>query len=109
MRVLLDHCVPKRLGTLLRGHEVFTAHTMGWSDLTNGRLLEAAASSGFDAMITVDKGFAHQHNLAKLPVAVVLLAVANNRFASFEPFADAILALLGSRPPKSLHRLEQPK
>ena len=40
MRVLLDHCVPKRLRTLLAGHDVKTARQMGWD---RGAELEHAA------------------------------------------------------------------
>ncbi|MBI4657974.1 MAG: hypothetical protein HY735_03840 [Verrucomicrobia bacterium] len=45
MKVLLDHCVPRRFGKLLIGHEVRSAFEMGWSGLRNGALLTQA--SGF--------------------------------------------------------------
>jgi hypothetical protein len=41
MRVLLDACVPKGVRRSLSGHEVQTAHEMGWGDLDNGDLLDA--------------------------------------------------------------------
>ena len=41
MRVLLDACVPKGLRRSVTGHDVRTAHEMGWGDLDNGDLLDA--------------------------------------------------------------------
>jgi hypothetical protein len=45
---------------------------MGWSGVTNGKLL-ALAASDFDAFITVDKNLPFQQNLATLPIALVVL------------------------------------
>jgi hypothetical protein len=36
---------------------------MGWDRLTNGELLAAAESAGFDAMITADRNIRRQQNL----------------------------------------------
>lgn len=40
MRVLLDACVPKRLGKELTGHQVRTVPEMDWADRDDGPLLE---------------------------------------------------------------------
>ena len=77
MRVLLDECVPKRLGRLLSGHQVRTAPDMGWAGIRNGRLL-ALAAADFDVMITVDRNIEHQQNPATLPVAVLVLVAPSN-------------------------------
>jgi len=65
MRLLLDECVPKRLGRALPGHEVRTVQEAGWAGVTNGALLRAADGQ-FDALLTVDQGVQHQQNLAVL-------------------------------------------
>ena len=39
MRILLDECVPARLGRELIGHEVRTVPEMGWASKENGALL----------------------------------------------------------------------
>ena len=43
MRVLLDACIDWRLCRDVVGHEVKTAHQMGWATITNGELLTLAA------------------------------------------------------------------
>jgi hypothetical protein len=55
------------------GLEVETAAERGWEQLRNGELLSVAASSGFDAFVTIDRNMRHQQNLAKLPLTVVEL------------------------------------
>jgi hypothetical protein len=72
MRVLLDACVPRGLKTRLAGHEVRTAHEMGWGDLDNGYLLDAM-SGHFEVLVTVDKRLPQQQQVAARAVAVVVL------------------------------------
>ncbi|MCA9287586.1 MAG: hypothetical protein KDA05_03320 [Phycisphaerales bacterium] len=100
MRVLLDHCVPRLLGPLLEGHEVQTAAERGWDELRNGELLRAAAEDGFDAMLTVDAGIAHQQDRDSLPLAVVLIRSRSNRIVDVRPLVPAILNAVRGRPPK---------
>ncbi len=52
---------------------------MGWEQLRNGELLDAAARTAFDAMLTTDKNLRHQQNLARLPIGAVELNAARNR------------------------------
>jgi hypothetical protein len=62
MRVLVDNCVDVRFGRLIRDHEV--AHTVdrGWGNLSNGALLAAAETAGFDVLVTVDKNLRFQQD-----------------------------------------------
>ncbi len=78
MRVLLDGCVPKRLGRELPNHEVRTAPELGWGDLDDGPLLDAMAGK-FDALVTVDKNLPHQQQLGSRPFGVVVLRAKTNR------------------------------
>lgn len=39
MKVLLDECLPRKLGRLLIGHDVSTVPEAGWAGVTNGKLL----------------------------------------------------------------------
>ncbi len=93
MKILLDHCVPKRFRKLLPGHNVRTTYEMGWADFTNGRLLTEATSK-FDVFLTVDQGLQFQQNLASLPMPVVILVVPNNRFETLVPLAQTVLQAL---------------
>ena len=54
MRVLFDQGTPAPRRLFLTGHEVATAHELGWSHLKNGELLSAAEAS-FDIFITTDQ------------------------------------------------------
>jgi predicted nuclease of predicted toxin-antitoxin system len=101
MKILLDHCMPKRLKRVFPAHEVKTVREMGWEGLSNGRLL-AEAATAFDVMLTVDQNIKHQQNLDKLPLAVIVLIAEDNRFPTLARLAnkveDALLNLL----PKTL-------
>ena len=63
MNILLDECLPKRLGGLLSGHEVKTTRQMNWQGLSNGNVL-AAADPRFDVFVTVDKNLVQQQSMA---------------------------------------------
>jgi hypothetical protein len=54
-RLLLDANMPHGLRGILSGHQVETAHRMGWDRLTNGDLLTAAEAAGFEVFITADR------------------------------------------------------
>lgn len=86
----------------LPGHEVQTAQQMGWSGIENGDLLKAAAEVGFDALITLDRGIEFQQNLAKLPMAVVLVRTSSNRIEALQPLAEAVRDALEGLEPKTL-------
>ena len=62
MKILLDHNTPHQLRGLLSDHEVHTAAYLGWSEFENGELLEAAASHGYDVLITCDQGISNEQN-----------------------------------------------
>ena len=66
MRLLLDECVPRRLGRHLAPHEFQTVQQAGWGGLKNGALLARAAES-FDVFVTVDQGIRYQQNLGDCP------------------------------------------
>lgn len=72
MNVLLDAGVPRPLRTLLPAHSVHTAQEMGWGQLKNGALLEAAESE-FDAFLTSDQNLKYQQNVAARRLAILVL------------------------------------
>lgn len=107
MRVLLDHCVPRRFGRLLPVHEVKTAFEMGWASLSNGALL-AQARLSFDVFVTVDQNVPFQQNLMALPLPVVVMAAPNNRLETLSPYAKPLLAILAQPLNRELVRMESP-
>lgn len=94
MRILLDECLPVRLGRDLVGHEVSTAPKMGWSGLKNGALLTQAVAAGFDVFLTVDKNLPKQQKLAAYAIAVVVLRCATNDFNELKKLVPELLAKL---------------
>jgi hypothetical protein len=77
LKILFDNNVPVPLRRHLTGHEVWTAAKLGWQELQNGDLLDAAQEAGFNVMVTGDKSLSYQQNLAARTLALVVLS-ANN-------------------------------
>lgn len=96
MRVLLDHCVHKGLGVYLVGHDAVHTSEKGWGNLSNGVLLRTASEHGFDCIITVDKGMQHQHNVAKLGLAIVTIQTPDVSIFALRDFVPELLEALGS-------------
>lgn len=105
MKVLLDHCVPRRFQRLLTGHEVSTAYELGWASLKNGALLKRAAER-FEVFVTVDQNVQFQQNLASLPLPVIVLVAPDNRFATLAPYAAKLLEVLGQPLAREMIRIE---
>jgi len=107
VKLLLDHCVPRRFGRLLTGHQTRTAFEMGWSGLNNGALL-AQARPQFDAFLTVDQNVQFQQNLTTLPLPVAIIVAPDNRFETLAPYTPAVLDWLGAPLICELVRIESP-
>lgn len=104
MRILLDEDLPRRLGTLLIGHEYSTVPRSGWTGIKNGELLKLAATK-FDAFLTMDQNLEFQQNLNTLPVAVLVIRAPSNRLDELVPLVPAILRELNHLPPKALRHV----
>lgn len=98
MRVLLDECLPRRLGLELTGHLVSTVPQAGWAGTSNGKLLELIAGQ-YDAFLTVDKNLPAQQKTAALPFGVVVLRAPSNQLADLRPFVAQILSALSTLKP----------
>jgi predicted nuclease of predicted toxin-antitoxin system len=101
MRILLDESLPLELASELVGQDVVTVQQMGWSGLKNGELL-ARAASRFDVVLTADRNLPFQQNLAKLPVAVVVVEATSNRIEALRELVPELLATLSSIEPRTL-------
>ena len=93
MKVLLNESVPRALGFNLNGHHVRTAHSQGFSALSNGELMQAMLDEGFEVLITFDQNLPYQQN-EKLPVAVIVLIAPNNRVETARSFVPQLLETL---------------
>jgi Domain of unknown function (DUF5615) len=72
MRVLLDECVDEQLRHHLPGHDCQTTRYAGFAGFENGELLKQAEAAAFDVLLTVDRGFEYQQNLADRQIAVII-------------------------------------
>jgi hypothetical protein len=101
MRVLLDECLPRKLGRLLVGHEVSTVQQAGWAGVVNGKLL-ARIAGNFDAFITVDQNLPAQQNTAALTFGIVVLRAPTNQLRDLAPLVPKILATLRTLGPTQI-------
>jgi len=77
MRVLFDQGVPVPLRSSVPGHHVSAAYELGWSELTNGELLNAAEREGYEVLVTTDSNLRHQQDIATRTFGVVVLLAAS--------------------------------
>lgn len=73
MRILFDHGTPAPLIPFLSGHIVTKAKDVGWEQLANGDLLNAAEQAGFEVLLTTDKNMVAQQSLKTRAIATVVL------------------------------------
>ncbi|MEI9961288.1 MAG: DUF5615 family PIN-like protein [Limisphaerales bacterium] len=73
MKILLDECVPLQVRHALAEHEVTTVQRMGWSGISNGKLLDRAEREGFEIFIVADKNLRYQQNLSRRRIAILEL------------------------------------
>lgn len=90
MKILLDECVDWRLAHEITGHQVKTAHEMGWDTIKNGELL-ALAEKDFDIFLTVDRNLSFQQHLPKFVIAVIVLRAVSNRLSDLKPVVPKLL------------------
>ena len=77
---------------------------MGWSGVSNGRLLKLMAESGFEVLVTCDQNIEYQQN-ADLPVALVVLIVPDNRVPTILRLAPELLEVLQSITQSEIRRV----
>ena len=73
MKILFDQGTPRPLRNFLPEHTVDTSARKGWSELSNGELLDTAESEGYELLITTDQNLQHQQNLVGRRLAVIVL------------------------------------
>jgi hypothetical protein len=98
VKIILDECVDWRLARDIGGHDVKTAHQMGWAAIENGELL-TLASREFDVFVTVDRNLSFQQNLGSFSIAVVVLQAKTNRLADLRALVPRLLAAIETTQP----------
>jgi predicted nuclease of predicted toxin-antitoxin system len=90
VKILLDNCIDWRVRNLLPAHEVSHCKDLGWGNLSNGRLLAAAAEAGFAVMITVDKKIKYEQNLGQLPLPVIEIDTRDSRLPAIAAISEQL-------------------
>lgn len=108
MKILFDHCTPRRLRRLLAAHLVRTSAEMGWDALRNGLLLDQAEAGGFEVLLTVDQNLRYQQNLTGRTVSVVVMVALSNKYTSLVPLIPQVEAVLLTLQPGQLYEVRLP-
>jgi len=87
----------------LIGHDVSTAHELGWSNLKNGDLL-SAAETRFDAFITTDQNLQYQQDLSGRKIAVLVLPTTS--WPKLRNHSEIILSELNNLQPGEYRELQ---
>lgn len=92
--VLLDEGVPVGIRKHLEGCTVRTAAEAGWAGMTNGALIAAAETAGYQVLITADQNIRYQQNLAGRQLALVVLET--NRWDVINGSIGAVQSAVGA-------------
>jgi len=93
VKIACDEGVPRPLVRRLQGLGLdVSPQPPAWRGLSNGRLIAAVASAGFDVLLSNDKNLVHQHNLLNLEIGIVTLPT--NKLDSLVPRSADIAATL---------------
>jgi hypothetical protein len=92
VKILFDQGVPVPLRRALTGHDITTAFELGWSLLTDGQILDATQSHGFDVLVTTDKNLRFQQVLSRRGFSIVVLPTTDWRVikTNIGPVIDAL-------------------
>ena len=95
MRVLFDKNVPDGTRQFLSRHQVETVEDHGWETISNGDLLDAAESAGFEVFVTADQNIVYQQNLKSRTIGLVVLGsniwpIVRNHAAEIAAAVDAV-------------------
>ncbi len=91
MKILLDECLHRGLKKEFEPHEVFTVQDMGWSGITNGKLIAKASEQKLDVFVTIDKNLPFQQNIREYMLAVVVFQTPLNCLEYIRPLMPALL------------------
>ena len=77
---------------------------MGWSQLSNGELLDAAEQGDFDLLITSDQNIRYQQNLAIRNIAILVLPTTS--WPQLREHTSEIIKAVGTIEPGEYRELE---
>ena len=106
MKMLLDENLPKKLKYRFpNSFDVKTVPEMDWGGIKNGDLLKKMNAQNLRILISMDKNFSHQQNLAKYSISLIILDSKDNRYESLAKFIPQLLSLLNTNMLPGIHIL----
>jgi hypothetical protein len=102
MKVLLDENLPEDLRYYLPGHQVSTVAGLHWHVSNDRRLLERAATFGFDVFVTCDAGFRREGNGHVPSIAVIALGCESSVMDDLRPLVVPLLEALDAFRPNTM-------
>ena len=94
MIILLDECVPGGIRNSLPDHFCRTVSRAGLRGLKNGELLAKSEESGYEVLLTVDKGIAYQQSVTGRKISVLVIRAKSNKLDDLLPHIPACLSAL---------------
>jgi predicted nuclease of predicted toxin-antitoxin system len=93
LRILLDENLTRRLRHDLVGHDVATVREVGWGAVKNGKVLRRA-SARFGVLLTLNRTMRYQQNPSAIDLAMVVLAVPDNKLDTLRRLLPDLLPVL---------------
>ena len=93
MQILIDECLPKKLKRELVEYTVFTVQEKGWAGMKNGELLRRAEKE-FDVWVTADQNIAHQQDIKRFDIAIIVLVAPRNQLNFLLPLTPQLHKVL---------------
>lgn len=90
----------------IAGAEVVPAYQLGWHELRNGQLLDAADNADFDAIVTADKSIQFQQSMAGRRVRLVVLKAVTNRLTVLQEMVDGLAEKVNAAEPGAIIVIE---
>jgi hypothetical protein len=109
MKLLLDENVDYDFKFLLPEHDARHVDDFEWKGLTNGKLLDAAEARDIDVIVTADKNFQFQQNIASRRLALVVLDVHPKNLANLTACAPELRSELPKMVPGNVYVIQQPE
>ena len=105
MKILIDECMPWKIGRHLNGHECEGVMKAGFAGQKNGALLSLAEQAGYEVLLTVDQGIPYQQQLEERRIALIVIHATSNKIEALLPYVPACLTRLRSIRPGDVVRV----
>ena len=106
MLILFDNGTPAPLRHALTGHVDVEGFERGWERTSNGELIAAAETAGFDVLLTTDKNLRYQQNLTGRTIPFVVLG--SQQWPVLRRYVERVVAAVNGATPGRFTEVEIP-